>query len=71
MNKIFPWPSIILKSRLLNNLSTPCSIHCTPVSRYNLQDLHTLGLGENATKEDIKAAYFTKAKQLHPDSSTR
>ena len=34
------------------------------------EDYLKLGITENATKEEIKAAYFEKAKQLHPDSST-
>ena len=35
------------------------------------EDYHTLGLPENASKDEVKAAYFSKAKEFHPDSSTR
>lgn len=58
-----------LKFRLPSNISLVSSFHCSPVS-YSFEDLHTLGLAEDATKDEIKAAYFTKAKQFHPDSST-
>ena len=32
------------------------------------EDFVRLGVGKNATKKEIKAAYFQKAKELHPDS---
>ena len=60
----------VLKFRLPANISLVSSFHCSPVS-YSFEDLQTLGLAENATKDEIKAAYFTKAKQFHPDSSSR
>jgi len=51
------------------NISLRCYFHSSSSSFYSIQDLQTLGLTETATKDDIKAAYFKKAKQLHPDSS--
>lgn len=59
----------VLKFRLPAKISLTSSFHCSPV-RSSFEDLRTLGLAENATKDEIKAAYFTKAKQFHPDSST-
>ena len=35
------------------------------------EDYIRLGIKENASKEEIKAAYFVKAKLLHPDSQSR
>ena len=35
------------------------------------EDYIRLGIKENASKEEIKAAYFVKAKQLHPDAQSR
>ena len=35
------------------------------------EDYQVLGLSENATKEQIKTAYFLKAKQFHPDNMKR
>ena len=35
------------------------------------EDYQLLELAENATKEQIKTAYFLKAKQFHPDNITR
>ena len=35
------------------------------------EDLETLGVTVNSTKKDIKAAYFKKAKALHPDNIQR
>lgn len=42
-------------------------LHSSSVFLYR-EDYVKLGLPETATKEDIKAAYFQKAKLLHPDS---
>ena len=35
------------------------------------EDLETLGLPVNSSKKDIKAAYFKRAKALHPDNVQR
>ena len=35
------------------------------------EDLETLGLTGNSSKKDIKAAYFNRAKALHPDNMQR
>ena len=35
------------------------------------EDYQVLELSENATKEQIKTAYFLKAKQFHPDNIKR
>ena len=32
------------------------------------EDRHILGVRRNASREEIKAAYFQRAKELHPDS---
>jgi len=69
MIKISSSQTYVLKFRLPTNSSLASSLHCSPVSN-SIEDLQTLGLTENATKAEIKAAYFTKAKQFHPDSST-
>ena len=46
------------------------SFHSCQATLYR-EDYVKLGIPQNATKEEIKAAYFGKAKQLHPDSNTR
>ena len=35
------------------------------------EDLETIGLNGNSSKKDIKAAYFKRAKALHPDNMQR
>ena len=35
------------------------------------EDLETLGLTGNSSKKEIKAAYFKRAKALHPDNMQR
>eukprot|EP00088_Acartia_fossae_P001939 TRINITY_DN10761_c1_g1_i11.p1 TRINITY_DN10761_c1_g1~~TRINITY_DN10761_c1_g1_i11.p1 ORF type:complete len:253 (-),score=19.41 TRINITY_DN10761_c1_g1_i11:188-946(-) len=42
--------------------------HCTQVIKYR-EDYKMLGIPETATPEEIKRAYFQKAKDVHPDSS--
>ena len=46
------------------------SLHTGCVLSY-LEDYARLGIPGNANKEEIKAAYFRKAKLLHPDSSDK
>jgi len=48
-------------------MQTRC-IHCTQLRKYK-EDYHKLGITENATADQIKSAYFLKAKEVHPDSS--
>jgi len=66
------WNSIRLMSQFPNcNLRSRQSLAFfhSSLGRPSTEDYHTLGVPENATKDEIKAAYFTKAKQFHPDSS--
>jgi len=42
-------------------------IHCSCTLLYR-EDYIKLGIKENATIEEIKSAYFRRAKELHPDS---
>lgn len=41
---------------------------CEGYHNVSREDFHILDISENATKEEIKAAYLLKAKQLHPDN---
>ena len=50
------------------------SFHCSSMQlKYDPIDLRILGIykASDITKEDIKSAYFAKAKLLHPDSNSR
>lgn len=50
-------------------VSTPCrGFACTLIFQYN-EDYEKLGVATTASKDEIKAAYFARAKQLHPDSA--
>jgi hypothetical protein len=40
-----------------------------PVRNAELKALHTLGLDETATAEEVKAKYKTLVKRLHPDAN--
>jgi len=51
-----------------NGQYTRC-IHCTLLRKYK-EDFDKLGLPESATADQIKSAYFKKAKEFHPDSSS-
>eukprot|EP00092_Neocalanus_flemingeri_P006653 GFUD01007182.1.p1 GENE.GFUD01007182.1~~GFUD01007182.1.p1 ORF type:complete len:235 (+),score=31.15 GFUD01007182.1:77-781(+) len=69
-----PWNSMRRISRIPNYQMKPwqatSSFHSSQATYSNV-DYHTLGLAENATVDEIKAAYFSKAKQYHPDSSSK
>jgi len=65
-----PWNSMRVISQFPNcNLSRQ-SLACfhSSFGRSSTEDYHTMGVPKSATKDEIKAAYFTEAKQLHPDS---
>lgn len=71
---IFPIPDCgellvmsILSSCLVCRLPITHQLHTFSWLLYR-EDFLKLGLSENATKGEIKAAYFERAKQLHPDS---
>ena len=55
---------ILLKPRHVQY--SVCSYHVS-----TREDYQVLGLSEDATREQIKTAYFFKAKQFHPDNLKR
>eukprot|EP00090_Calanus_glacialis_P047562 TRINITY_DN9939_c0_g1_i1.p1 TRINITY_DN9939_c0_g1~~TRINITY_DN9939_c0_g1_i1.p1 ORF type:complete len:235 (-),score=60.78 TRINITY_DN9939_c0_g1_i1:96-800(-) len=75
-----PWNIISMSSVIYRVKSTSrsvLSLKCqklTAASFHNCQpllykeDYTRLGIPQNATKDEIKSAYFVKAKQLHPDT---
>ena len=78
-----PWNIISMSSVIYRVKSTSrsvLSLKCqklTAASFHNCQpllykeDYTRLGIPQNATKDEIKSAYFVKAKQLHPDTHSR
>jgi len=71
MLKMHPlYPYYIMGLRVKTKCPLTSNFHRSSTSSYSIQDLQTLGLTEAASKEDIKTAYFKKAKELHPDSSS-
>jgi len=50
-------------------LGTGAGFHSCQSNLYR-EDYLKLGIPHNASKEEIKAAYFTRAKQLHPDANS-
>ena len=58
----------MLFKRNISCILRPKFFHSTVYVSYR-EDYIRLGISEKATKEEIKAAYYEKAKLLHPDAS--
>ena len=58
----------MLFQRNISYILKPKFFHSTVYVSYR-EDYIRLGVSEKATKEEIKAAYYEKAKLLHPDAT--
>ena len=58
----------VLLRRQIVHITVCRGYHRHYVSR---EDFKILEVSEDATREEIKAAYFLKAKQFHPDNKSR
>ena len=58
----------MLFKRNISYFLRPKFFHSTVYISYR-EDYIRLGISEKATKEEIKAAYYEKAKLLHPDAT--